>query len=415
MGGIAFLGKDFLERSLGPINMLAASSSYHPVSDRRMFFAYFLHDLLFYLFLILIPVTLGFALGTLVRPISPNRYLLISAAQWASFLLGLSLSMFVSSILSGRMKWKWILMPVGLVPLFSIQMITGEITGFIPTVLALNENSWIWILATLGLIVLYSIGGILLYEGGTTTYKAESSGSYNSTRRFVSRFIGDPITNSLFSREIMNLFRGKAYIRIVFSLFFPLLVMLGLVGMISGFDQGSLDFNMPFFAVMVSFFTMSIYTNLVNTDFLEFDQTLPIRTSDLIQIKVKVYLVLAIPLATVFLVIVALATGDLIGLVYALPLMIVMVPYMGYVTAYLTGLWTNSMLFDASVFLKYLVLTVLPLMMATLLSFLMESIFIVSIIGLGSIVIAGIVSTLFLSGSLEKKWSDAVLQSAGSG
>ena len=40
MGGIAFLGKDFLERSLGPINMMAASSYYHPVSDRRMFFAF---------------------------------------------------------------------------------------------------------------------------------------------------------------------------------------------------------------------------------------------------------------------------------------------------------------------------------------------------------------------------------------
>ena len=92
-----------------------------------------------------------------------------------------------------------------------------------------------------------------------------------------------------------------------------------------------------------------------------------------------------------------------------------MVPYMGYVTAYLTGLWTNSMLFDASVFLKYMVLTVLPLMMATLLSFLMESILVVSMIGLGLITIAGLVSTMFISRSLDKKWSDAVLQSAGSG
>jgi hypothetical protein len=415
MGGIAFLGKDFLERSLGPINMLAASSYYHPISDRRMFFAYYLHDLLFYIFLVLAPLSLGLAFGAIIRPMPVDRFFLITAAQWSSFLLGLSLSMLVSSILSGGSRWKLVLIPSSLLPLFSIQLITDDLSGFIPTVLAVNEGSWLWLGITLVLIAVYSLGGVLLYEGGITTYKSEASGSYISTRKSISRFDRDPIKSSLLAREIMNLMRGKAYIRIGFSLFFPLLVMLGLVGIISGFDQGSLDFNMPFFAVMVSFFTMSIYTNLVNMDFLDFDQTIPIRTSDLIRVKLKLYLLIAIPLSIVFLILVSLATGDLIGLIFALPPVMVMVPYMGYVTAYLTGLWTNSMLFDASVFLRYLILTVLPLMMATLLSFLMESILVISIIGLGLITIAGSVSTLFLSRSLEKKWSDAVLQSAGNG
>lgn len=415
MGGIAFLGKDFLERSLGPINMLAASSGYHPVSERRMFFAYYLHDLFFYLFLILGPLSAGLALGTIIRPMPFERFFLITAAQWSSFFLGLSLSLLVSSILSGSTKWKYVLIPSALLPLFTIQMVSGELSGFIPTVLAVNESSWIWLGVTLFLIFLYSIGGVLIYEGGITSYKSEASGSYMSTRKFISRFVDDPIKNSLLTREVMNLLRGKAYVRIVFSLFFPLLVMLGLVGIISGVGRGSLDFNMPFFAVMVSFFTMSIYTNLVNMDFLEFDQTLPIRTSDLIRVKLLLYIVMALPLSVIFLLLVSLGTGDLTGLLFAMPLVLVMVPYMGHVTAYLTGLWTNSMLFDASVFLKYLILTVLPLMMATLLSFLMESIMVISIIGLGLITIAGLASTLFLSRSLEKKWSDAILQSAGSG
>jgi hypothetical protein len=415
MGGIAFLGKDFLERSLGPVNMLAASSSYHPVSDRKMFFAYFLHDLFFYLFLILIPLSTGLALGTIIHPMAVHRFLLITAAQWFSFLLGLSLSMLVSSILSSRSRWKLILIPSALVPLFTIQLITGDLSGFIPTALAVNGRSWFWLGIALILIIVYSAGGVLLYEGGATSYRSEASGSYSSTRKFISRFVKDPIKNSLLTREIMNLLRGKAYIRIGFSLFFPLIVMMGLVGILSGFDQGSLDFNMPFFAVMVSFFTMSIYTNLVNTDFLEFDQTIPIRTSDLIRAKLTIYLLMAIPISMIFLVLVSLATGDMVGLVFALPLVLVMVPYMGYVTAYLTGLWTNSMLFDASVFLRYLVLTVLPLMMATLLSFLMENILMISVIGLVLITVAGMFAILFLSRSLEKKWSDAVLQSAGSG
>jgi hypothetical protein len=170
---------------------------------------------------------------------------------------------------------------------------------------------------------------------------------------------------------------------------------------------------MPFFAVMVSFFTMSIYTNLVNMDFLEYDQTIPVRTSDLIRVKVKLFMMIAIPVSLLFLVAAGVLKQDPVGLLFSFPLVLIMVPYMGYVTAYLTGLWTNSMLFDSSVFLRYIGLTVLPLMMATLLSFLMGRIFLISVLGIALISIAGLISTMFLSRSLDSKWSDTVLASAG--
>ena len=41
MGGIAFLGKDFIERSLGPVTMIAASISYHPVDEKKMYLSYY--------------------------------------------------------------------------------------------------------------------------------------------------------------------------------------------------------------------------------------------------------------------------------------------------------------------------------------------------------------------------------------
>ena len=71
------------------------------------------------------------------------------------------------------------------------------------------------------------------------------------------------------------------------------------------------------------------------------------------------------------------------------------------------------MLFDATVFLRYLTLTVLPLMIATLLSFLMDTIFLASLVGLCILTVCGLVSTIFLHKALDEKWSDAVLQSAG--
>ncbi|MGA1873619.1 MAG: hypothetical protein ACMUHY_08090 [Thermoplasmatota archaeon] len=413
MGGIAFLGKEFLERSLGPVNMLAASSGYHPVSERKMFMAYFLHDLLFYLILILVPMTFGMALGTIVRPMPLYRFAVISAAQWSSFLLGLSLSMFVSSILTGRRKLRWALIPASLIPLFTIQVLTGEISGFIPSVLAVNGGTPLWTAATVSLAAIYTAAGVLLYEGGTARSDPEAGGSYEKARIFSSLFMKDPVMGTLLARELINLRRGKAYLRIVFSLFFPLLVMGGLVGLIDGLDSNTIDFNMPFFAVMVSFFTMSVYTNIVNMDFLEFDQTLPVRTGDMIKVKLRLFHIIAVPSAIIFLSLVALFRRDLEGLMFSLPITIVMVGYMGGVTAYLTGLWTNSMLFDATVFLRYLTLTVLPLMIATLLSFLMDTIFLASLVGLSILTVCGLVSTIFLHKALDEKWSDAVLQSAG--
>ena len=89
MGGIAFLGKEFIERSLGPVTMLAASTAYHPVDERRMYFSYFLHDLVFYFLLVLAPMTVGLSLGIMIRPMPVERFLLITSSQWLTFLMGL--------------------------------------------------------------------------------------------------------------------------------------------------------------------------------------------------------------------------------------------------------------------------------------------------------------------------------------
>ncbi|MGA1792861.1 MAG: hypothetical protein ACMUHM_02825 [Thermoplasmatota archaeon] len=413
MGGIAFLGKEFIERSLGPVNMLAASSSHHPVSERRMYLAYFLHDLLFYLVLILFPMTLGLLIGTIVHPMPAERFLIITAAHWSTFLLGLSLSLIISSILSGRRGWQLLILPVLIMPLFAVQLITGEISGFIPSVLSVNGGSQFWILLTILLSSLYTAGGVFLYKNSESIRSNEVAGSYLRARKFTSHLTKGPIMSSLLAREWINFVRGQAYVRVGFSLLLPLVVMGGLVGLIEGLDDNMIDFNLPFFAIMASFFTMSIYTHIVNMDYLEFDQTLPVRTSDMIKVKIRFFLVLGLPATLVFLSVAAVIKGDLVGLLYSIPMVLIMVPYIGCVTGYLTGLWTNSMLFDASVFIRYLALTVLPLMMATLLSFLMESIFVVSLIGLGLITVSGLVSTMFLYNALEEKWSDAVLQSAG--
>jgi hypothetical protein len=416
MGGIAFLGKEFIERSLGPVTMLAASTTYHPIDERKMYLAYYSHDIIFYLLIVLIPMTSGLILGCIIRPMAIDRFLLITVSQWLTFLLGLSLSMLVSSLINNKRRKLLLLVPFSITPLVTIQILTMDVQGFIPTMIAVRNDSWTFVLLTIVLNIIYLVFGILAFDSSERTSKRPAPGSYAELKGFARViFPRDSISRSLFIREVLGIIRGKAYIRIGFSLLFPLLVMSGMIGLISGLEGLPVSFNLTFFAVMVSFFTISIYTHLSNIDFLEFDQTLPVKAPDLIRVKLRVYLVLSIPIALLFLISMSIAIGDIYGLIFGIPLILVAVPYMGYVTAYLTGLWTNSLIFDSSVFMRYMVFTVLPLMFSTMLSFLMVDMFLPSIFGISIMIILGIVAIWIISNGLEKRWKNVVLSSAGTG
>jgi len=220
-----------------------------------------------------------------------------------------------------------------------------------------------------------------------------------------------PLKRGLFSREVINLIRGRVYIRIIFSLVIPMVVILAMAGIIGGIEGAPIQFNMVFFSIMVSFFTVSIYSNLVNMDYLDFDQTLPITTPTMIRMKLLGHVLISTPISLVVVLAIAALLGEWNGILIGLPVMLVSIPYMGFVTAYLTGLWTNSMLFDSTVFMKYLLFTVIPLMSATVLSYLMDTMFWVSFVGLGIVILVELGAIKLLSIGIDRRWNDSNLSS----
>ncbi len=410
MGGLAFLGKDFIERALGPVTMLAASVMYQPVSHRRMYISYFIHDLIFYILLVLIPLSAGLGLGTVARGMDPWRYLLICTHQWSAFLMGISLSLLVSSAMAHRRRPMLLMIGVGFIPLISLQVFTGRLDAFVIPLLGILENSWAYLPLSLGVSLFYIALGVFIFDGGTMNVTTGAVGSYVSIYRRLNNVM-TPLKRGLFSREVINLIRGRGYIRIIFSLVIPMAVILAMAGIIGGIEGAPIQFNMVFFSVMVSFFTVSIYSNLVNMDYLDFDQTLPITTPAMIRMKLLGHVLISTPISLVVVLVIAALLGEWSGILIGLPVMLVSIPYMGFVTAYLTGLWTNSMLFDSTVFMKYLLFTVLPLMSATVLSYLMESMFWVSLVGLAVVVSVELGAIMLLSRGIENKWSDANLSS----
>lgn len=414
MGGLAFMGREFIERALGPVTMLSASTQYQPVSDRRMYAAYFLHDAIFYLLLVLAPLLGGLLFSCIVRPADPLEATVLALALCISFFLGLSLSMTVSAAINNRRRTYLILVPLSIVPLIVVQQTTGRMEGFLPPMLALRGTPLIWLTVSSIIAAVYITVGILAFDGMPMEGQRPVSGSYSRVLKAASLiFPRDPIGRSLLARDMLNLLRGKAYIRIAFSMLFPVIIISLMVGLIGNFHGSGLRFNTAFFAVMVSFFTISIYSHLVSMDFLEFDQTIPVDPVILIKVKLREHMLIALPISLFFLLVMVAATGEWKELLFSIPLLLVAIPYMAHVTAYLTGLWTNTLLLDSSVFVRYLVFTVLPLMFSMMLSLLMTSAFLPSIIGMTVIMAMGAAATVIISRKIPSKWKDTVLDSAG--
>jgi len=413
MGGLAFLGKDFIERSLGPVNMLAATAQYHPVSDRRMFAAYYIHDALFYIGLILLPLSIGISLGAIVLPMDPARFLLVLASYWTSFLLGLSLSMSMSACITHRSRTMLLMVPVLVSPLVSVQFMAGDPRAFAVPYLAVAGPGWPYLALTLLLIGLYSTSGILIFDGASRQDKGTVTWSYDRAMG-LSKWIGSG-RDPLMAREMVNLARGRAYLGIAFSLMAPMVVVLAFTGVLSSVGHVPFGFNSIFFSSMVSVFTVSVYTNLVNLDHLDFDQTVPLDVPMMIRAKVKLHLLISLPVSMAMIVGIGVSIGDLAGLLIGVPLAFVTVVYMGFVTAYLTGLWTNSMLFNASVFLQYIAFTILPVIYATVLSYTIQRVFLPSLGGLVLYISLAAFAVYLIDKGIERKWRGSVLASGGPG
>ena len=414
MGGIAFLGKEFIEQSLGPVTMLATITGHHPVSERRMYLSYFLHDVVFFLMLVLLPTALGQAIGTVVRPEPFMEIALTISSQWASFLLGLSMSMAAAAIFSNRDRHALLaIIVLALQPLLSMALYGGPL-GLLPPAAGLRSGGWWWMLLSAAFIGLDVSLGVYLYGGTRTDRTRRERWSYGGASRVSALlFPGDPVMRPLMTRDLLSFVRGRAFLRMFFSMALPLMVLLLISEVLGSLEGMDLRFNVPFFAVMLSFFSISIYSNLTNMDHLDFDQGMPVDAPMLIRVKVRTFLAISLPSSVIFLFAASILSSDYEGLFLALPLVIVTIPYMGYVTAYLTGLWTNSLLFDSGVFLRYILFTVLPLVFSTLLVMFYEEAAFVAVIGASLIVVMGVVAIRTISKKIDGRWGDVPLTSKG--
>ena len=404
VGAFAFLGMQIVERRFGRRNFLVAMPSLLPMSFKKTFFGLYVRDVIFYVALLIFPLMLGLILSVPITNFSLISIGFLFVTVLLSFLLGLSLSFFMSSVYMRSTKIFVGLVCVIIVVALGYGLKLYNLDLLMPTIKLQFTREPFFLIESLALIILLPFLATLLTP---ETHEAKV-GRYKSVLpAFERRFAFSKSYSTLLAKEFLDLKRSRTFGKIFFSFVVPL-IFLGFTSFLikSGFNL-PVGFNTIFYAAMVGFFGILIYSWLNNVDVVDYFETLPVTVPQLIKARLIVFFILTLWISTVFVVAIGIINGDLGLIGLALVVMFITSIYMVITIAYLTGLRTNTSLFAPDVMLKFWALALLPDVCITLLSFTLYSNIVFSIIGIVIVCSMLLLASYILYHGIEQKWGRA--------
>jgi hypothetical protein len=415
VGAFGLMGRQYLERRYGRNNYLVAMPFLLPLSFRKTFLGIYLRDAIFYMALLLVPATLGLAA---VAPVMHFSYVSISlffVAVLATFMVGLSLS-FLASVLFIRNTVAFLALTAVVASVFLLHLATGT-PGLSEILLPVEFQMNVRPLgADAGAAVLsLALSGLMTVAMATAAYALVAVRPESSSQMYRSVLpsyydrlpIARGLSRTLISKELVDLRRSGTVAKMFFSLVLPLLFLAFAAWFVNHGLAIPVGFNTVFYAAMVGFVGILMYNWLNNIDLSEYYSLIPVTVPQLIRVRVVVFLVLTLGISAFFVVGISIINGDTQLLWLALIVMFVTSLYMAALTAYLTGLKTNTFLFDTGVLAKFSVMSFLPDVCLTILSFSLLSDWVAAFSGIVLVLFSMLFTTWILYRGIESKWRTA--------
>lgn len=411
VGAFGFLGRQYLERKNGTRNYIVTMPGILPMRLRTTFLGMYVRDAVFYVGLLLAPATAGLLLSVPVTHFRISSIAILFGAALLSFLLGMSLSFFVStlymrsraafagsvSVVSGLFAAAGVLhaIPVAwILPGLAANLRLPPFATDAPiaaSYVALN-------LAAVGALAGAAV--LLVPE----RFEPPATKARRELPKMVDRFERFPRYGILLAKELVDLKRSGTLVKMFFSFVAPLLFLSFTAWFVRYGLQVPVGFNTVFYAGMVGFFGVMLYNWLNNIDAMDYMATIPVSVPHVIRTKLVAFLLMTSWITVGFVVGIAWLNGDTRLLWLAVPVALITSVYMVTMTAYLTGLRTNSFLFDPGVLAKFTVMSMLPDLGLTILSFTLDREAILAVVGI-LIVLAILAGTTYiLLGGIEAKW-----------
>jgi hypothetical protein len=212
---------------------------------------------------------------------------------------------------------------------------------------------------------------------------------------------------TLLAKEFVDIDRSKTLTKLAFSFVFPLIFLAGLSYVLRRTTDNAVGFNTIFYAGMIGFFGVLVYSWLNNMDINDYFQYLPIKVSKVIKTKLIAYHLTCTWISSLFVIFMGILNGDLSLLGCSLFVMFCTSTYISAVTAYLTGLKTTTYLFNIAILLKFNIYSLLPLILITFYSISLQYDFGTSLIVLLTVSFILLLATAILWKGIDLKWDKA--------
>ena len=368
VGGFAMFQDPILERRMGGVRMLLGTPGTLPISYKEIFSYFYIKDLLYYMLINILPVLAGVYLSTAFTGLQINM-LMATITLTAAFLMGVSLTFALSTVMVRSRAALGVVMVIllAVVAWLSLQVgILQAIGELIPPVGSYQNGTWTGALIAFAVFIILSAFSLLcIREKPAQAVDKHYTSHFKETEK---RFAIFGSYGTLAAKEWIDLVRSGSLGYVVFSFLIPLLFLWGFLWIfpvaltfIMGGSHISFGFNTIFYSVVIGFFASELYGWLNRLDTIECYKTLPVKMSDVIKAKLILFMILNVVVSTVYLALICISRVEYGLFPVAFFTMFMVSAYVAVVIAYMTGLYTNSLLFDYKVLLKYWV-AVAPLL-----------------------------------------------------
>ncbi|HEY3274175.1 MAG TPA: hypothetical protein VGJ92_10450 [Methanocella sp.] len=414
VGGMGMFMDMILEKRMGSVRMLLSTPATLPVAYKEFFAYFYFKDMLYYMLMDVLPVLLGIYASTLLTGLQVD--LPMAAVTLAlAFALGMAVAFALSTVVV-RSRSLFAVLLVGVIGLSYLATV-GQASAlygigrFFPPVGVYMSGS----LADLAI----SIAVVLVLCGFSLFYIREMP--HPAERHFRSQFLGLEKRfrvfgqyASLAAKEWTDLRRSGGLGSVLFSFILPLLFLWGLLWMMSSVvtfmsdgEAIALPFDTMFYAIIIGFFGSLVYGWLNNLDNNGSYRMLPVTMTDVIKAKLILFVILNTVVSVAYLGLISLTRGEIWPLLpVGLYTMFMVSGYTGVLTAYMTGVFTNSLMFDYKVMTIYSLAVAPALIVLIVLSFsgmLWAAAGLATLMGLAA---------YFLLGRIDGKWGHVEFRAA---
>jgi len=402
VGGFALFGERIAQKRFGEVTMLLETPTIQPIDFRSMFLNFYVKDIIYYILYSIIPLTAGIGLTIPITGFHLTSVLFLLLTITLTFLIGISFSFFLSSMYV-RLRWLFggiVLTLVGWV-LYGHFANAYDFTDYIPSIALQRTGDPLSLLIAAVIILVFSIVAVMTVKvkfGKASKKFSEAMLTTAKKFAFVKGY------STFMAKDWIDLIRSKTLMPVIGAYIGPLAFLAVLFWFLGSVLQLPLHFNLIFYAAMIGFFGVSIYGWLNLLDTTGFYEVLPVDLTQIIRTKLLLFTILAFAMSTVFLIVLGIMQSELEQLWIAFIVAYSTTAYTVTSTAYLTGLRTNSYLFDPKILGKFAAIVIPPLIVLTILSLNYPNDQLISATVI--LIISGTLAlaTLLVYRRIEKKW-----------